>query len=226
MSSHAIQIGARKLKVWPSRQALTPIAGSGIVLTDFPDLLPYHAQLTQRLLALRDDPSFAECIFRGGCGTKIRHMDRWGSLIAHLLQLRALELFRRAFDTHDAVIDSCWASVYGRGDYCMAHSHVRAVGSIVYLLEPGDPDPDDATAGKLCFVDPRITSCCQLEPDRMTHPLLPDLHAGTMVIFPAALVHCVNPYTGAAPRITLSWNIHTRALPGSSDAFGTSRLVR
>lgn len=226
MSSHSIQIGARKLKAWPAQQVLQPIAGSGVVITDFPDLLPYHTQLTQRILALRDDPAFAEAIFKGGCGLKIRNVDRWGNLAANLLQMRALEMFRRVFGATDAVIDSSWASICRRGDYCMPHSHVRAVGSIVYMLEPGESDHDDPAAGRLCFVDPRMPGCCQIEPDRMTHPLLPDLRAGTMVIFPAALVHCVNPYTGATPRITLSWNIHTRALAGSSDSFGTSRIAR
>lgn len=226
MSSHVVQIGARKLKAWPPHLALQPIDGTGIHLADFPDVLPYHAQLTQRLLALRDDPAWGESIFRGGCGIKVRRMEQWGSPIVRLLQLRALEMFRRAFGAGEAAIDSSWASIYGRGDYCMPHSHVRCVGSIVYMLEPGDPDPDDPAAGRLCFVDPRIPGCCQLEPDRMTHPLLPDLRAGTMVIFPSALVHCVNPYSGTSPRITLSWNIHTRALAGSSDSFGTSRIVR
>jgi hypothetical protein len=36
-----------------------------------------------------------------------------------------------------------------------------------------------------------------------------------MIIFPGQLVHCVNPYGGATPRITLSWNINREALPGS-----------
>jgi hypothetical protein len=43
---------------------------------------------------------------------------------------------------------------------------------------------------------------------------MPGLRAGTMIIFPGQAVHCVNPYAGTRPRITLSWNINTMAVPG------------
>lgn len=49
----------------------------------------------------------------------------------------------------------------------------------------------------------------------MTTPFFPGIAAGTMLIFPSQLVHTVNPYTGARPRITLSWNINKHILPGS-----------
>ena len=33
--------------------------------------------------------------------------------------------------------------------------------------------------------------------------------------FPNPFVHCVNPYRGRRPRITLAWNIDRDVIPGS-----------
>jgi hypothetical protein len=87
------------------------------------------------------------------------------------------------------------------------------------LLDPGDQDPADRTSGKFCFADPRIPACCQNEPGRMTELLTPNLQEGSMLIFPSEWVHLVTPYAGTRPRITLSWNIHTRALPGKPGEY-------
>ena len=38
---------------------------------------------------------------------------------------------------------------------------------------------------------------------------------GSLLIFPAQLVHHVNAYFGKRPRITLTWNIHPEPVPGS-----------
>ena len=43
---------------------------------------------------------------------------------------------------------------------------------------------------------------------------MPDLYPGSLLIFPAELIHAVNPYGGERPRITLSWNINLTRLPG------------
>lgn len=225
MSADSVLIGARKIRVWPKRQPIIALDEPLIRLIDCDDLVPFHDELRRALLKLRDDPAHSEWIFKGGCGLKVRDIPRWGNRIATLLHRRAVELFRQVFAATEVVVDCSWASLYGQGDYCMPHSHVRSVASVVYLLDPGDPDEADPLSGKFCFVDPRIAGCCKIEPDRLTHPLLPEMRPGSMLIFPAELVHCVNAYNGTAPRITLTWNFHTRALAGSSDSFGTSRLA-
>jgi Putative 2OG-Fe(II) oxygenase len=50
----------------------------------------------------------------------------------------------------------------------------------------------------------------------MTRPFLPDMVPGTMLMFPSPLVHGVNPYPGARPRITLSWNLSPVKPPGEA----------
>jgi predicted 2-oxoglutarate/Fe(II)-dependent dioxygenase YbiX len=98
----------------------------------------------------------------------------------------------------------------------MPHSHLRSNVSIVYLLDPGDPDPDDAMAGKLIFADPRIPYCCPHEPGRVTGLLVPDLREGTMIIFASDYLHSVNPYRGARPRMSMSWNVTLSRVPGQA----------
>ena len=89
------------------------------------------------------------------------------------------------------------------------------MGSIVYQLTAGDHDEIDPLGGCLSIADPRIKSCCPEEQGRVTSALLPDMVPGLMIIFPSQLMHYVNPYTGDAPRITLSWNISAGKIAGS-----------
>jgi hypothetical protein len=112
-------------------------------------------------------------------------------------------------------VDDCWANVYRNGDYCMPHSHLRSVASVVYMVDLGDEDPAHPLSGRFYFADPRLHISCETERDRMTRLVIPDLKAGSMIVFPGAMVHAVNPYTGQRPRITMSWNITQEALPGS-----------
>jgi hypothetical protein len=114
-----------------------------------------------------------------------------------------------------ASVDLSWATVYRTGDYTAPHSHLRAQASIVYCIDPGDDPRPDTPDGKLCLVDPRYSMCCNIEPNRMTNVVIPDMRAGSMIMFPGELVHCVNPYAGTRPRLTLSWNINQQPLPGS-----------
>lgn len=98
----------------------------------------------------------------------------------------------------------------------MSHSHLHSTASVLYFLDVGDDDPDDSFSGRFCFTDLRMSSCCPDEEGCMTAAFLPDTPLGTMIIFPSQLVHCVNPYTGDTPRITLSWNINDKPVPGET----------
>ena len=74
------------------------------------------------------------------------------------------------------------------------------------LSSPGSAE--DPNSGLFTFVDPRYGPCCRVEKGHMTNPVRMRLTPGTMLIFPGSMVHCVNPYGGTAPRITLAWNIN------------------
>lgn len=219
-----VQLGIRKVPIWPEDQAVGALTEPTIWLTDFGDHERYHPRLIERILAMEKDPKYRDFFFRGGCGTKVRRMDEWGSLEAELVQRRALALFRIVTGSATAVVDDAWASIYRKGDFCMPHSHVRTAASLLYLLDPGDYAPEDPAvqvdpfAGKFCFCDPRLRSCCQAEEGRMTNLMIPDLRPGSMLIFASEWVHMVAAYLGERPRITMSWNISPERVAGKPDA--------
>lgn len=210
------------LDVWPEGQAIQGRVDPAIRLTRFADAERYHAALIARILQLEDDPAASRRYFRAAGGTKILHVDRFGTPEADLIDARARALFRCVLGAAEAVVDLSWANIYRTGDYAMAHSHLRASASVVYCLDQGDPDEDDSLSGQLNIIDPRLAACCQQQQGFMTSPYLPRMEAGTMIIFPSQLVHAVNPYAGRRPRIMLAWNIADRALPGTARAAALS----
>jgi hypothetical protein len=209
-----IHLGLDAVAVWPEGQRIEACAEPAIQRTVFADAACYHPRLTARILSLVEHERQRRRYFPGACGTKLHHVARLGCSEAELLDARARELFRRVLGKPAAVVDLSWANVYRRGDYCMPHSHIRATASVVYCLDVGDEGSEDPHGGRLSFVDPRLVRCCQKQPHCMTTPFLPEMMPGSMLIFPGRLVHCVNPYGGERPRITLSWNINAEAIPG------------
>lgn len=216
MVEPAVFLGSDAVPIWPAEQKLESLGHPAVMTTRFADTERYHSRLTARILELAAQPRAGKQYFRGAGGTKVHHVDRWNNSEAALLHARAMELYRRALGHDTAVVDLSWANVYRAGEYCMPHSHLRATASIVYFLDSGDDDPDDPLGGRFYFSDPRLPACCQHETDKMTTPLFPNTPPGTMVIFPGQVIHSVNPYHGARPRITMSWNINDVALPGAA----------
>jgi hypothetical protein len=202
------------LAVWPAVQAVEPLSARLMAATTFADVAVYHPALVSAALEAERDPRFRGQIFKGGCGTKVRRIPAWDAAAAALIHARALTLAHRTLSRRPVYTDDSWASVYRAGDYCMPHSHLRSNVSIVYMLDPGDGDPEDVMAGKLCFADPRIDACCPDEPGRVTRHMIPNMQPGTMLIFASDYLHSVNPYHGTRPRITLSWNITLDRLAG------------
>jgi hypothetical protein len=222
-----IVIGTREHPVWPPGQEVRPLGHRTIGLTTFADAAEFHPALVARIRALETDPRFAAHHFRAGGGTKIYHLERWESAEADLLSARALHMSQMLLGSETAVIDLCWATVSRRGDYVLARSHERTAVSVVYCVDAGDDDTADALSGKFAIVDPRVEVCCPSRKDSVTNPLMPRMAPGTMVAFPSALVHCVTPYAGERPFITLAWNVDRDIVPGSplaapgTDRYGT-----
>ena len=204
-----------ELPVWPANQrvlALDPTIGQ----TWFADLRPHHGPIVERILkeeaeAKRLNPAgghFLRC-------SKIRRPDLWGLPEFDLLNARALALFRHVLKTDKAAVDACWANVYRKWATNSPHSHRRAVASLVYCVDEGDPDPENPESGQFAIVDPRVKACCPLQEGCMTDALCPDFRSGAMLIFPGQTLHYVKNYTGERPRITVSWNINPEPLEGS-----------
>jgi len=202
------------IEVWPAHQQIVAAGDPAIGLTHFTDMRLYHGTLQETILRLERSSSHRENLPRGSCGVKVHHVEKWTCPAAQLLTQRAIALFKHMLKVDSAHIDASWANIYRDRDYCVPHSHIRAQASVVYLLDRGDEDPRDKLMGKFYFADPRLPYCCQHHPGHMTRLLIPDMRPGSMIVFPGQVVHSVNPYFGARPRLTLSWNINSQSTAG------------
>ncbi|MDX1401783.1 MAG: putative 2OG-Fe(II) oxygenase [Kiloniellales bacterium] len=212
-----VTIDGKDVDVWPEGQEVRALDEKGLVLrTDFDDADVLDAGLRLEIEARLADPKVRAQRSRSLGGNKLYRLETWESLAAKILNARACELFKRAVKAEKAVIDMGWANIYGDGDYIMAHSHIRSQGSVLYMLDEGESDPDDKLAGAFGIIDPRYPPCCKIAQHYMTNPFCPILSAGSMLVFPSSLVHGVNPYRGKRPRITFSWNINQAKLEGDT----------
>lgn len=216
MDKDFVYLGPRKVAVWPAGRAMAQLGDPAIRVTNFDDIDLYHPTLTARLMELEKTPEIAVRYSMAGGGTKIHDLEKRGLPEIDLIVARGRAMFRRLFNVQDPVIDSAWANIYRRGDYIMPHSHVRCTAAILYCLERGDTDVKERESGMFSFIDPRLAACCPERKGFFTHPLVPNLQPGTMMIFPGQLTHFVSPYMGETPRITISMNINPEALPGTA----------
>lgn len=201
-ASHDSQLPPR----WPADQKLEVfMRDPTVVITDFADHEAYHPRLIEGILRMEQDSRITHRPSEGG--SKVLHVHRWGFPEADLIHARALELFRQITGKQNPEVDLCWANISRAGDYLGPHSHTRCIGSVVYSVDPGKEEASRPKQGRLHFADPRFKSFCPDEDGCMTRAHSPNMNAGTMIMFPSQLVHHVDPYFGATPRITLSWNI-------------------
>lgn len=209
----------KKIDIWSNNQNISPLKSDpAIAMTHFADYHEYHPELIKKMRELERDRSFVDRLPRGSCGTKVRHIDKWNSAAATLIHERAKEFFRQVLKTDKAVVDDCWGNIYYKDDYCIPHSHIRALAGVVYFLDAGDEaEEGDTLSGRFFIADPRVHYCNQHHPGHMTRVLLPNLQPGSMIIFPGYVVHGVNPYFGKKPRLTLSWNINQQKIAGSAE---------
>lgn len=197
--------------VWPDDQPIGDIGGI-VRQTIFKDYAQYHDALIARLYQLADEKWGDDMPNSHSIGgRKVHHLDQWECPEAEFLNERAKEFFRRSIGGEEIHVDLSWANLYGKHDYLIPHSHRMSVASLVYFLDLGDPDPVDNESGRLVFVDPRMNICCSEEPEYMTTQCYIEAEPGLMLIWPSKLVHCVTPYAGDRPRITVAWNISRRA---------------
>ena len=214
MDDPVIHLGMKKIDVWPASQEAESRGDPTIFVTHFDDIDEFHPRLVAKILEFEEQQRLRKRYFRGACGTKVHHIEKWGFSEADLINARAIALFKNVLNYKQAAVDLSWVNIYRSSDYCMPHSHVRSTASVVYFVDTGDQGDKDEVGGRFAFVDPRLGTCCQDQDQCMTTPYLPEMTAGTMIIFPSQLVHAVNPYTGVKPRITMSWNINQFAIPG------------
>ncbi len=110
---------------------------------------------------------------------------------------------------------TAWANVSRAGHANRAHAHAGAFWSGIYWVDDGGAAYDPALGGLLEFADPRgvapemyapqlrcaVKDCLSAGRAEVVTPA-----AGTMVLFPAWLMHSVTPYRGDRPRISVAFN--------------------
>jgi hypothetical protein len=216
----AVDVGGRRILVWPDGQEIRSLDGEGVVFkTNFADHGDYQPALLEALQARLADPAVRAQYSKALGGTKVYRLEDWAEPAARLINARAIELYKRAVKSPTGVIDMGWANVYQPGDYIVAHAHIRSQGSVVYMLDDGEPDSEDRHAGLFGIIDPRFAACCKLRAGYMTHPFCPVMEPGAMIVFPSSLVHSVNPHAGGRPRITMAWNLNREKLEGDTLAM-------
>ena len=201
-----VNVRGKNIKIWPTELEVLEITDCPMTYqVNFTDIDKYHDKLKERVLELEKDENFRHNFEIGG--NKIRFVHNWGTAESKLINARASAFFCQAVGRNDAVITSSWASISRKNEYLAGHSHIDCIASLVYMLEPGNGDKEaNFLDGRFAITDPRVPGCCDVEEDRVTMEVAPDMIEGSMILFPSQFVHHVHPYTGDEPRITLAWN--------------------
>ena len=117
---------------------------------------------------------------------------------------RTLEYLKIIYD--DFLITGCWANISAPGASHEAHTHPNNYLSGVYYVQTQEG------ADSITFIDPRSRAyvitprASESRPDNVGRVTL-RVREGTLVIFPAWLVHAVEPNTSDRERVSVSFNL-------------------
>lgn len=101
-----------------------------------------------------------------------------------------------------------WANVLNSGGYNSLHAHPNSFWSGVYYVNGNESVPEHPYSGKLELIDPRpAASVAYVENTKLSGRFLVNPSAGQLVVFPSWLQHCVHPYHGSEPRISIAFNV-------------------
>ena len=115
-----------------------------------------------------------------------------------------LRFLRIGYDAFE--ITGSWATILAPGAAHRMHSHPNNFLSAVYYVQTG------SGADTINFHDPRVQTGIIRPPvveltDANTDQVVVRVQAGTLLVFPAYLLHSVSLNTSAQERISLSFNI-------------------
>lgn len=197
---------------------------SGQVLRFFPtpvlvdtieDAADLNRQLEATILDQREKDEGLSLSNRGAWQSK-RDFPKWAGEAGKSLVDRALALATANTATPDPAgprwsVD-IWANVSGNGGFNMPHIHGGSFWSAVYYVRVGEGE-----GGQLVLHDPRMPALRMHAPRLRFKDMGPDVRvevrpkAGQMILFPAWLLHSVEPWQGTGDRISVAMNI--RAIP-------------
>ena len=113
---------------------------------------------------------------------------------------------------HDTLInlppfrfDNWWVNVQKKGDFNMSHTHPRSdLAGIWFITDNNQTTEFESPFSHDRFV---LNKCCNNEKLSFDNTIEIDCKAVDMIIFPADLVHNVQPHKLDIPRISISFNI-------------------
>ncbi|XOV80169.1 MAG: 2OG-Fe(II) oxygenase family protein [Aestuariibacter sp.] len=156
------------------------------------------------------------------------HMLQWGGDAVKELGVQILHILGR-FTTDVGQTDpnkprfewsaEMWANICPTGSFHESHSHPGSLWSAVYYVDDGRDVEDAAdSSGRLVLQDPRHPMPMMYKPDmRIVNERgeyqAPEVRvapkSGELVIFPAWLLHWVEPHRGSRERISVAINFLT-----------------
>ncbi len=111
------------------------------------------------------------------------------------------------------VSSHAWFHITRHSGYMGVHNHPMASWSGVYVVDPGEPDPENPDSGNLRFYDPRnsVNMFMDVGNSHLVQPYSAGVQvfqpmAGRLVMFPSYLMHDVAPFTGNGTRIVVAFN--------------------
>lgn len=196
---------------------------SPVMHFDWPDGEALNAGLREAVQAHRRTSLGVVKTNRGGWQSDTDLQD-WPEPAAQELMRRVLRLVReylaRQGGGSDPVFDSgwrirAWANVNEHGHFNRTHDHlgVHSFISGVYYVNVGDIESGQVGGGRTRFEDwTRVAVDTSRDADTERRDFYMTPRNGRMVLFPAALMHSVEPYLGHAQRITIAYNLYHPAL--------------
>lgn len=185
---------------------------SPIVVHNWPDSDEMNAELRRIVL---EEAAESERRLRsnvGGWSSDKKFLQRDNPAIRRLLgRINMIsEAVLDAYNTPGArqLIVSGWANMLRPGGYNRVHNHANATWSGVYYVTGIAEDPNDEFAGRIEFIDPRPRSGLNYSDNSIFRQKVTYRpQAGSMILFPSWLNHCVHPVHGDAERISIAFNL-------------------
>lgn len=210
VSGPAVDVGAADMRL------LFP---SPVMYFDWPDSGALNAALRDVVLARRAGNSGTVKTNRGGWQSDA-DLQHWQEPPVRQLRERMVQLAREYVERQTGRRDEAfatgwemraWANVNERGHFNRSHDHLgqHSYFSGVYYVNVGDIEEGKAGGGRTRFED---WSFVAVDVAPGADPLRRDVFItprnGRMLLFPASLMHSVEPYHGDAQRITIAFNLY------------------
>ena len=191
------------------------IFATPVIIDELDEHAALNPELERVILARMDEDQGLASSNIGGWHSR-RDLIDWGGAPIRRVADRAIEIATQNSETvRGAVLEwkiSAWANVSGPGAVNVPHVHGATFWSAVYYVRVPSGE-----GGRLCLHDPRLPGIhmhsavlrfAKGGPEGVMR-LRPK--AGQLVLFPAWLLHSVEPWAGPGQRISVAMNIKSLA---------------